>query len=80
MVAAVADNRVLGTGDLDYRRGVDNVRMGAAYLAHLLAIMPSTRRALAAYYSGPQSIGHRLTRGQRHYADLVLEIRRRFMG
>ena len=71
-------NRSLGGGDLNVRRAEDNVRLGVMYLKHLLSVMPSERKALAAYYTGPQAVGRRLTRIQRRYVDNVEALKARF--
>ncbi len=69
-------NRVLGGGHLRRHRLRDNIRIGTMYLRHLLGILPE-RKALAAYFSGPGNVGHRLTRSQRHYVDSVEALRAR---
>jgi soluble lytic murein transglycosylase-like protein len=71
-------NEVLGGHTLDIRRADDNIHAGVMYLKHLLAIMPSEERALAAYYSGPGAVGHRLNRHQRAYVASVLALRSRY--
>ena len=73
-------NRSLGGGGhrLRVRSSDDNVHLGVMYLRHLTATMGSLRRALAAYYSGPGSVGKRLNAGQRRYVRNVLALRERF--
>lgn len=71
-------NRSLGGGHLQVREVDDNVHLGVMYLRHMLRIMPSTKKALAAYYSGPGNVRKRLNRGQRRYAKNVLALRERF--
>ncbi|MFN2389856.1 MAG: LysM peptidoglycan-binding domain-containing protein [Actinomycetota bacterium] len=71
-------NQVLGGGHLDIRTMDDNVHLGVMYLHHLLGMMRSERRALAAYYAGPGNVGRRLSPGQRHYADNVQALKARF--
>jgi LysM repeat protein len=71
-------NSVLGSGGLDVKSSGDNVRLGVRYLKHMVDMMPSERRALAAYYAGPRAVGKSLTKEQRHYVDAVLAHRERF--
>ena len=68
-------NEVLDPGpDLDLRDADDNVHLGVMYLDHMLERMPTEKDALAAYYSGPGSVGARLNRGQRAYVRDVKEL------
>ena len=68
-------NDVLDPGpELDVRDANDNVHLGVMYLDHMLDEMPSEKDALAAYYSGPGSVGPRLDRGQRAYVSDVKEL------
>ncbi len=70
-------NEVLDPGpDLDLRASDDNVHLGVMYLDHMLEQMPTERDALAAYYSGPGSVGRRLDRGQRAYVNDVKDMER----
>ncbi|MQB00476.1 MAG: LysM peptidoglycan-binding domain-containing protein [Actinobacteria bacterium] len=74
-------NRVLGGGGhrpLRLRDMDDNVHLGVMYLRHMLAIMPTQNKALAAYYSGPGNVKRRLDRRQRWYARTVQGLRSRF--
>ena len=72
-------NEVLDPGpELDVRDADDNVHLGVMYLDHMLEQMPTERDALAAYYSGPGSVGAKLTRGQRDYAADVKDLEREF--
>jgi LysM repeat protein len=71
-------NSVLGTGDLDVKSAGDNVRLGVRYLKHMVEMMPSERKALAAYYTGPRAVGKSLTKEQSHYVDAVLAHKERF--
>lgn len=71
-------NKVLGHGGLNVRRGGHNIHLGVAYLRHMLQIMGSTRKALAAYYSGPGNVRGKLNSGQRAYVRSVLALRDRF--
>src|SRR5687767_11076161 len=71
-------NQVLGGHNLDIHVADDNIHLGVMYLRHMLDSMGSVPRALAAYYSGPGSVGRRLNRGQRDYAANVLALRNRF--
>lgn len=71
-------NRSLGGGDLNVRRATDNVHLGVMYLKHLLGTMPSERKALAAYYSGPGAVGRKLNRQQRGYVANVEALKPRF--
>lgn len=54
-----------------------NVRIGVAYLHHLLHLFGmNARRALGAYYSGPAAVRRRgLSREVRHFVDNVLALR-----
>lgn len=68
-------NEVLDPGpELDLRDADDNVHLGVMYLDHMLERMPTEKDALAAYYSGPGSVGRRLNAGQRDYARDVQEL------
>lgn len=71
-------NTTLGGNGLNIHVADDNVHLGVMYLRHLLDQMGSVRRAVAAYYSGPGSVGRRLDHGQRAYADNVLALMERF--
>ena len=71
-------NEVLGGGDLDVRRADDNVQLGVRYLRHVRDLMGSTRRGLAAYYSGPGNVKGRLARYQKTYVNSVQALRQRF--
>jgi N-acetylmuramoyl-L-alanine amidase len=71
-------NDALGGGDLDPRRARDNVRLGVIYLGHLLHTMPSRKKALAAYYSGPGAVDRRLDAGQRRYVKDVSALTKRY--
>jgi soluble lytic murein transglycosylase-like protein len=71
-------NRYLGGHNLNVHVADDNVHLGVMYLRHLLDSMSSVRGALAAYYSGPGSVGKRLNRGQKAYVDNVLALMKRF--
>lgn len=68
-------NEVLDPGPrLDLRDADDNVHLGVMYLDHMLDQMPTEKDALAAYYSGPGSVGRRLDPGQRDYVDDVRDL------
>lgn len=71
-------NSVLGGGDLDVKRASGNVELGVRYLHHLSHQMPSTEKALAAYYTGPGNVGKRLSKVQRAYVRSVKALRSRF--
>jgi N-acetylmuramoyl-L-alanine amidase len=71
-------NSVLGSGGLDVKSSGDNVRLGVRYLKHMVDAMPSERKALAAYYTGPRAVGKSLTKQQERYVDAVLAHRERF--
>ena len=71
-------NRALGHGTLDVERTGDNVHLGVAYLRHVQRAMGSTKRALAAYYSGPGNVKGRLKGYQKTYVRSVLALRERF--
>jgi N-acetylmuramoyl-L-alanine amidase len=68
-------NEVLGEGALDVNEADDNVRLGVRYLRHLLDSMPTEKKALAAYVSGPGNVRHRLSKEQRRYVAAVLSHR-----
>ena len=71
-------NEVLGGGDLDVRRTDDNVQLGVRYLRHVRDLMGSTRKGLAAYYSGPGNVKSRLAGYQKTYVNSVQALRQRF--
>lgn len=71
-------NRSLGHGNLNVKKADDNVHLGVAYLRHMLQTMRSTKRALAAYYSGPGNVKRRLRGYQKAYVRSVLALRDRF--
>ena len=71
-------NAVLTNHNLDVRSMDDNVHLGVTYLKRMIDTMPSLKKALAAYYSGPGNVGRRLNAGQRAYARNVLALRNRF--
>jgi N-acetylmuramoyl-L-alanine amidase len=71
-------NEVLDHGNLNLHKADHNVHLGVAYLRHMLQTMGSTRRALAAYYSGPGNVGKRLRGYQKSYVRSVLALRNRF--
>jgi N-acetylmuramoyl-L-alanine amidase len=71
-------NEVLGGGDLNVKQADDNVQLGVRYLRHVRDLMGSTRRGLAAYYSGPGNVKGRLARYQKTYVNSVQALRQRF--
>lgn len=71
-------NGALDHGSLDVRETEGNVHLGVAYLRHMQQTMGSTKRALAAYYSGPGNVKGRLKGYQRAYVRSVLALRERF--
>ena len=71
-------NQVLGGGDLNVKKADDNVQLGVRYLKHVRDLMGSTRRGLAAYYSGPGNVKGRLARYQKTYVNSVQALRQRF--
>lgn len=72
-------NRYLAAGhNLDVHHADDNIHLGVIYLKHLLDTQSSVPRALAAYYSGPGSLGPRLNAGQKAYVRNVLALMKRF--
>nr|MBA3432148.1 LysM peptidoglycan-binding domain-containing protein [Actinomycetota bacterium] len=72
-------NSALGGGhNLNVDSADDNVHLGVMYLKHLTSTMPTLRKALAAYFAGPGSIGRSLSGDQRHYVDNVLALRAQF--
>lgn len=71
-------NAVLDHGSLDVNETDDNVHLGVAYLRHMRQTMGSTKKALAAYYSGPGNVKVRLKGYQRAYVRSVLALRSRF--
>jgi len=74
-------NQVLGGGGhrrLRFRNMDDNVHLGVMYLRHMLEIMPTQNKALAAYFSGPGNVKRSLDKRQRWYARTVQGLRARF--
>jgi len=71
-------NQALGGGGLDVREADDNVELGVRYLRHVRDLMGTTRRGLAAYYSGPGNVRGRLARYQKSYVNSVQALRQRF--
>ena len=71
-------NTSLGGGGLDLSAADDNVRLGVMYLRHMGDQMPTLKRALAAYFTGPGNVGAELTAEQQHYAANVLSLMPRF--
>lgn len=71
-------NEVLDHGNLDVRKADDNVHLGVRYLKHVRDLMGSTRKGLAAYYSGPGNVKRRLNSGQEAYVNSVQALRERF--
>jgi LysM repeat protein len=72
-------NQVLGGGNLDVREADDNVQLGVRYLRHVRDLMGgSTRKGLAAYYSGPGNVKRRLAGYQKTYVNSVQALRQRF--
>ena len=47
-------NSSLGGHGLSVRTAEGNIHLGVMYLRHMLDTMPTERKALAAYYSGPR--------------------------
>lgn len=71
-------NDALGGGDLDVEEARDNVELGVRYLDHLMETMPSRRKALAAYNSGPGAVEGELEKYQKDYVDSVEELKPKF--
>jgi LysM repeat protein len=73
-------NRVLGGGGhrLRLRKMDDNVHLGVMYLRHMLHSMPTQKKALAAYFSGPGNVKGKLDKRQRWYARTVQGLTSRF--
>jgi soluble lytic murein transglycosylase-like protein len=74
-------NRDLGGGGdhrLRLRKMDDNVHLGVMYLRHMLQSMPTQKKALAAYFSGPGNVKGKLNKRQRWYARTVQGLRSRF--
>lgn len=71
-------NESLGGGNLDVRETADNVRLGVKYLDHVVDSMPSERKGLAAYYTGPGNVGKRLSSIQKAYVNSVQALKDRF--
>lgn len=71
-------NSSLGGHGLSLRSAEGNIHLGVMYLRHMLDTMPSERKALAAYYSGPGAMGRSLNSGQRAYASNVQALKERF--
>ena len=80
VMPATADyvNSALDHGGLQVTQTDDNVHLGVAYLRHMKQTMRSTKRALAAYYSGPGNVKGRLKGYQKAYVRSVLALRNRF--
>ena len=71
-------NESLGGGNLDVRDTADNVELGVKYLDHVVDSMPSERKGLAAYYTGPGNVGKRLSSIQKAYVNSVQALKDRF--
>lgn len=71
-------NESLGGGNLDVRDTEDNVKLGVKYLDHVVDSMPSERKGLAAYYTGPGNVGKRLSAIQKAYVNSVQALKGRF--
>ena len=71
-------NSSLGGGDLDVTETTDNIELGVKYLDHVVDSMPSERKGLAAYYTGPGAVGRRLTAIQKAYVNSVQSLKDRF--
>ena len=71
-------NESLGGGNLDVRKTADNVKLGAKYLDHVVDSMPTERKGLAAYYTGPGNVGKKLSAIQKAYVNSVQALKERF--
>jgi LysM repeat protein len=71
-------NESLGGRDLDPTAVDDNVELGVRYLGHLLEELPSEKKALAAYQSGPGAVGRKLEGYQRSYVRDVESLKPKF--
>jgi LysM repeat protein len=71
-------NESLGGGNLDVRDTADNVKLGVKYLDHVVDSMPSERKGLAAYYTGPGNVGRTLSKIQKAYVNSVQALKERF--
>ena len=71
-------NNVLGGGHLNVRHADGNIHLGVMYLHHLLTIMPTENKALAAYLAGPGNVGRRLLPYQSQYVRNIQALRARF--
>jgi LysM repeat protein len=71
-------NDSLEGGGLNVRSADDNVELGVTYLDHLLETMPSKKKALAAYVSGPNSVGAKLKGYQKDYVRDVKALEPKF--
>ena len=81
--STVADLRVrLGDPSLSARSTSDNIRMSAAFLAHLMSITGGNRAtAVAAYYQGLASVQSQgALSATRHYVQGILAYERIFAG
>lgn len=71
-------NTSLGGGNLDVTETSDNIELGVKYLDHVVDSMPSERKGLAAYYTGPGAVGRKLTSIQKAYVNSVQSLKDRF--
>lgn len=71
-------NGSLGGGDLDVTQAADNIKLGVKYLHHMSHSMPTERKAVAAYYTGPGNVGRKLSSIQKAYVDSVQALKDRF--
>ena len=71
-------NTSLGGGNLDVTETEDNIELGVKYLDHVVDSMPSERKGLAAYYTGPGAVGRKLTSIQKAYVNSVQSLKSRF--
>jgi LysM repeat protein len=71
-------NESLGGGGLDVTQTEDNIELGVKYLHHVVDSMPSERKGIAAYYTGPGAVGRTLSTIQKTYVNSVQALKDRF--
>lgn len=71
-------NESLGGGNLDVTKTEDNIELGVKYLDHVVDSMPTERKGLAAYYTGPSAVGRTLSSVQKAYVNSVQALKDRF--
>lgn len=71
-------NQSLGGGNLDVTETRGNIELGVRYLHHVVHAMPTERKGLAAYYTGPGAVGRSLSKIQKAYVNSVQALKSRF--